>query len=132
MTIGTVSYGELLHALEPRPLTNEADYEAMVAQLNALLDKPQPTAAEEQLIALLGTLVMAYEEAHYPDEQFELHGVALVRGLMAERGLRQTDLLAIFKTKSIASAVLNGHRQLTVAHIDKLAHYFRLPHTLFF
>ncbi len=67
------------------------------------MDKPQPTAAEEQLIALLGTLVMAYEEEQYPDEQFELHGVALVRGLMAERGLRQSDLPAFLRPREILS-----------------------------
>jgi len=38
----------------------------------------------------------------------------------------------IFKTKSIVSAVLNGKRQLTTEHIDKLAAFFRLPHGLFF
>ncbi len=33
MTIGTVSYGDLLHALEPRPLTNEADYGGFMVAL---------------------------------------------------------------------------------------------------
>ncbi len=61
-----------------------------------------------------------------------MHGVELVRGLMEMHGLKQKELLPIFKTKSTASQVLNGKRQLTAAHIDGLATFFNLPHGLFF
>jgi hypothetical protein len=42
------------------------------------------------------------------------------------------DLVPIFKTRSIVSAVLAGKRQLTVEHINRLAAFFNLPHELFF
>jgi HTH-type transcriptional regulator/antitoxin HigA len=47
-------------------------------------------------------------------------------------GLKQLDLVPIFKTKSIVSAILNGNRQLTVEHINRLAAFFKVPHELFF
>jgi len=52
--------------------------------------------------------------------------------LLALHNLKQRDLLPIFKTKSIVSAVLNGKRQLTVAQINGLAAFFNVPHALFF
>lgn len=132
MTTGTLSYPELLQTYVPRPITSEAEYEATIAQMDALVDGSDLTSDEQDFLTLLGTLVSAYEEEVYPDEMFELRGIALVRGLMELHDLKQKDLVPIFKTKSIVSAVLNGKRPLTVEHIDKLAKRFNLPHDLFF
>lgn len=46
---------------------------------------------------------------------------------MAERNLKQKDLVSIFKTESIVSDVVNGKRQLTTRHIQELAEFFHLP-----
>lgn len=132
MTTGTLSYPELLQTYVPRPIASEAEYEATVAQMDALLDKGELTPDEQDFLTLLGTIVAAYEAETYPDEMFELRGIDLVRGLMELHELKQKDLVPIFKTKSIVSAVLNGKRPLTVEHIDKLAKQFNVPHELFF
>ncbi|MEZ4866531.1 MAG: hypothetical protein R3C14_34750 [Caldilineaceae bacterium] len=126
------SYQTLLTTFMPRPITDEEQYSRTVEQVNRLIDKGDLSVDERDYLTLLGTLVMAYESEQYPDEMFELHGIALVRALMEEEGIKQSDLLPIFKTRSIASAVLNGKRKLTVEHIDALANYFNLPHELFF
>ena len=124
MTLGTVSYPELLQKYQPRPIVAEVQYDQAVSQMNTLIDKGDLTVDEQDLLTLLGTLVAAYEAKYYPDEMFDYRGVELIKALMADMSLKQKDLLPIFKTKSIVSAVLNGKRQLTVAHIDKLAAFF--------
>lgn len=53
-------------------ITTEEEYDAIVAQINTLLDKQAWTSSEQDLLTLLGTLVMAYEDVHYPDETFVL------------------------------------------------------------
>ena len=126
------SYQELINMFIPRPITCEEQYERTVDVMNRLIDKGELIPDEQEYLTLLGTLVMAYEDETYPDEEFELRGVALLKALMEEEGLRQSDLLQIFKTRSIVSAVLGGKRRLTVDYIDALATYFQLPHTLFF
>ena len=63
------------------------------------------------------------------ESEFDLQGIELIRGLMELYNLKQKDLIPIFKTKSIVSAILNYKRQLTTEHINKLAAFFRLPHT---
>ena len=124
------NYIALIQTFPPRPIKSEAEYAAVQARVDALVDKGELTADEGDYLSLLGMLIERYEADHDPIP--ELRGVALVKALMAEGDLRQRDLVPIFKTESITSAVLNGHRQLTVEHIDKLAHFFDLPHALFF
>lgn len=132
MTIGTnLTYEQLIDIFPPRPISSDEQYWATVAQIDQLIDKGDLTLAEQDYLTALGMMVERYEDEHEPD--MELRGIALVRALMEEQGLRQRDLVKpVFKTDSIASAVLHGKRRLTVEHIDKLAQYFQLPHALFF
>lgn len=125
------TYEQLLAEFPPRPISTDAQYEATVAQIDALIDKGELTLDEQDHLTALGMMVERFEEKREAD--IELRGIALLRALMEEQGLRQRDLVQpIFKTDSIASAVLHGKRGLTVEHIDKLAVYFQLPHALFF
>ncbi len=50
---------------------------------------------------------------------------------MEQRGLRATDLTAIFGARSITSLVLNGKRELSNAHILKLAEFFHVSPAAF-
>ena len=75
-------------------------------------------------------LIHEYEEkkVEIPD----IYGIELLHTLIEEWGLKQKELVPIFKTESIASAVLNGHRQLTVEHIEKLSEFFHISPAAFF
>ena len=75
MINGTRSYPELLQTYQPRTITTEAQYDAVVEQMNALIDKGNLPPAEQALLDLLGTLVTVYEQQHYPDTLFELRGI---------------------------------------------------------
>ena len=126
------NYQNLLFAFLPRPLKTEADYQATQVEIDRLLDQPDLSPAEQDYLDLLGTLLWAYEKRTEDQAQYTLRGVALLAGLMALHNLKQCDLVPIFKTKSIVSAVLSGKRKLTVEHINRLAHFFNIPQGLFF
>jgi HTH-type transcriptional regulator/antitoxin HigA len=126
------TYSDLLIEFLPRPISSEEGYQITQREVDRLLDKGDLSPDEQDYLDLLGTLIMDYESRGGEEVQYELQGIALVRGLMELHNLKQKDLVSIFKTRSIASAVLNGKRPLTVEHIDKLAAYFHLPHQLFF
>ena len=49
-----------------------------------------------------------------------------MRYLLAERGLRQVDLVPILGSKSYVSQVLSGHRPIGKAAAVKLAEFFRV------
>jgi HTH-type transcriptional regulator/antitoxin HigA len=50
---------------------------------------------------------------------------------MEQRALRPADLTPVFGARSIASLVLNGKRQLSKAHIRKLAEFFHVSPAVF-
>lgn len=127
----TITYAQLIANFPPRPITNDEQYLATQERIDALLDKGNLTIDEQDYLSVLGMMVERYESEREPE--FTLRGTRLIRALMEEQGLKQRDLVApIFKTDSIASAILNGKRQLTVEHINKLSAFFDLPHAWFF
>ncbi|MCB9148501.1 MAG: transcriptional regulator [Caldilineaceae bacterium] len=127
-----LQYQELLFTYAPRTIHTEEEYEALQEQVDALIDQGELSAAEQAYLDLLGVLISDYEARVEDATTFELRGIRLLQGLMELHELKQIDLISIFKTRSIASAVLSGKRQLTVEHINKLAAFFHLPHMLFF
>ena len=133
MTSGTGSasaYIELLKTFPPRPINSEEELLATQKVIDALIDQEELTADEQDYLNVLGTLVYEYEQKHetIPD----IFGVELLQALIDEFDLRQKDLVPIFKTESIVSAVLSGKRQLTVEHIRKLADFFHISPAAFF
>lgn len=127
-----MTYRDLLLRFLPRPIMNEADYAATQQEVDRLIDKGELSQDEADYLHLLGTLIMDYEARTENPADYELRGIALVKGLLDLHNLKQQDLAPIFKPKSIVSAVLNGKRQMTVEHIDGLARFFNLPRDLFF
>ncbi len=133
MTLGsrsTSAYLELLQAFPPRPITSEAEYQATLRVINELLDRREMTPDEYDYLNVLGALVAQYEQTLEPIP--DIYGVELLKALLVEFDLRQKDLVPIFKTESIVSAVLSGQRKLTAEHIDKLAAFFHISPAAFF
>ncbi|MFB2768048.1 type II toxin-antitoxin system HigA family antitoxin [Pelatocladus sp. BLCC-F211] len=124
------SYIELLHKFPPRPIKSEADLLAVQEVIDGLLDSGEITSDEQDYLNLLGILVHEYEEKYVqiPD----IKGVELLKALIDELDLKQKDLVPVFKTESIVSAILNGQRKLTVEHIEKLAEFFSVSPSVFF
>lgn len=124
------SYIELLQKFPPRPIKSEAEFLATQKVIDTLLDSEQIPPEQQEYINLLGILVHEYEEKHVliPD----LSGVELLSALIEELSLKQKDLVSIFKSESIVSAVLNGQRKFTVEHIEKLASFFNISPSAFF
>ncbi|MEB3309774.1 MAG: transcriptional regulator [Snowella sp.] len=124
-------YLQLLQTFPPRPITSAIGLEATQAMINQLLDKSELSPDEEDYLEVLGSLVYDYEQAQeeiIPD----IYGIELLKVLMAERELKQKDLVFIFESESIVSDVLNEKCQLTVGHIQKLADFFNLSPAVFF
>jgi len=121
------------HWTEVSPLLwirDEHDYELAVERLNCLLDE---VGTDEQhplytLLDTLGTLVHAYEEQHHPMP--ECSGVDVLRFLMEEHGLTQSDLQEV-GSQGVVSDTLRGKRALNVRQIRALAERFRVSPAVF-
>jgi HTH-type transcriptional regulator / antitoxin HigA len=123
-------YVDLVNEFPPRLIESEADFLAVQQVVDTLLDAGQLSVEQRKYLNLLGMIIHEYEErtVEVPD----IHGVELLNVLIEEWGLKQKELVPIFKTESIASAVINGHRQLTVEHIEKLSVFFHVSPAVFF
>lgn len=123
-------YIELLKAFPPRPITSEDELMETQEVIDSLLDKDELSKEEQDYLNVLGTLVYEYEQKQDPIP--DIYGVDLLKVLIEEFGLRQKDLVPVFKTESIVSDVLNGKRQLTTRHIEELANFFHVSPAVFF
>jgi HTH-type transcriptional regulator / antitoxin HigA len=111
-------------------IRNEHEYDLAVERLNRLLDE---VGADEQhplytLIDTLGTLIHAYEEQHHPMP--ECSGVDVLRFLMDEHGLTQSDLSEV-GSQGVISDILRGKRVLNVRQIRALAKRFQVSPAVF-
>ena len=111
-------------------IRNEPEYDLAVELLTRLLDE---VGADEQhplytLLDTLGTLIHAYEEQHHPMP--ECSGVDVLRFLMDEHGLTQSDLSEV-GSQGVISDILRGKRVLNVRQIRALAKRFRVSPAVF-
>lgn len=103
---------------------SEADYEQLVQVMDEVLDaggadENHPLA---RLADNLGDLVEEWEARHHAMAP-AASGVEVLRFLMKEHGIKQTELPEV-GTQSVVSEVLNGKRQLNVHHIARLSTRF--------
>jgi HTH-type transcriptional regulator/antitoxin HigA len=125
----TDKYIQLLKKFPPRTINNDQQLEATQKIIDSLLDRAELNSEESDYLNVLGTLVFDYEQKN--ETITDIYGVELLTVLIAERNLRQKDLIPVFKTESIVSDILNGKRQLTLRHIQELAQFFNLPPAVF-
>jgi HTH-type transcriptional regulator/antitoxin HigA len=123
-------YKRLLTKVMPVPVETEEDNERMLAAAGALMEKGENLSAEEgALLRLLATLIEDFETKFYRPE--DATPLEVLRHLMEERDLKQSDLWGLFGSKGIASEVLNGKRGISKTQAKKLADYFHVPVSLF-
>lgn len=111
-------------------IRNEKDYDAAIEHLNELLDE---IGTDEKhplysLLDTLGTLIHTYEEEHYPIP--EVGGAEVLRFLMEEHGLTQSDLPEV-GSQGVVSEILNGKRELNVRQIKALSEKFNVSAAVF-
>jgi HTH-type transcriptional regulator/antitoxin HigA len=130
-----LEYAALLARTLPAVIHSEKENERCIAMLETLDRKedrkPEKlTAAERRLAELLTVLIEDFEEEAYALKP--ARPVEVLRELIESNGLKQKDLLDVFRTPSIASEVLREKRALTVEHIRKLSRRFHVSPEVFF
>jgi HTH-type transcriptional regulator / antitoxin HigA len=111
-------------------IETDAELERFSEKLESLDRLKRDLTPEERVLeSLLARLIEDYEDRI---ELPPLPPHKLVAFLMERRGLKQVELLPVFGSRSIASDVLAGKRDLSKTHIRKLATFFRLSPAPFF
>jgi len=107
------------------PIRDEAGYDRAVAALNGLLDvcgsdESHPLAG---LVDTLGGYIEQYDDRHWRRQLPEATGMDVLRFLMEQHGLRQSDLPEI-GSQGVVSEILSGRRALNTRQIKALAARF--------
>ncbi|MDO8975414.1 type II toxin-antitoxin system HigA family antitoxin [Reyranella sp.] len=107
-----------------KPVRTRADHQRALAEIERLIGARRGSAQADRLEVLVA-LVSMYEATHdaidLPDpiEAIETH--------MSERGLGQADFARLVGSRSLASAILNRKRAMSLAVIRKLASEWDIP-----
>lgn len=130
MAIDQEAYRELIARKLPHVIHTEEENEQYIVELETLYSQEPLTPEERQLAELLTLLIEKFEERY----QIEPAATPLdvLQSLMDAHGLKQANMLEIFGTKSVASEVLSGKRELSKAHIQRLASRFHVSPEVFF
>lgn len=96
------------------PIRTEADYEAALVKVEELWGAKAGTPEGDKLDILV-TLVDAWENAHYPMDPPD--PVEAIKFRLEQEGKTQSDLARVLGSRSRASEVLSGKRELTMAQV---------------
>ena len=105
-------------------IRNDADYERVVAFMNSLLDVVGDDEAHElaDLLDLVGQLVEDYENTRHIIPDASPHEV--LRFLLDQQGLKQSDLASEIGGQSVVSDILSGKRAINARQAKALAARF--------
>jgi len=83
-------------------------------------------ADQEDYFDAIATFVEKYEAVHHAIDGPKMTPVQLLRSLMDEHGMSESDLGRLLGDRSLGHRILTGERELSKAHIRTLANHFRL------
>ena len=107
-------------------IRDETTYQAYLAEYETYFDvEPAPGTAEADRFELLGLLLARYEDENLPAA--DISPVETIRFTMERRGYDQADLAQLLGSRSRASEILSGRRDLTLAQIRRLSNEWRIP-----
>ncbi len=119
------TYAGLVALCVPRPLHDEVDYRNALALLDAMAGF-EMNRDQEDYFEAIATFVEKYEARHHAIEGRGLTPVEVLKALVEEHGMSESDLGRLLGDRSLGHRILCGERELSKAHIRVLAGHFRL------
>jgi len=124
-------YRRLLGKAAPAVIETEEEYKEMLARFEKLMDKDEASISPEEgrLLKLLAMVLEEYEDRNVSLPPFRPD--KMLRHLLVEKGLRQSDLLSVIGSKSRVSEIITGNRSISKTQAKKLAAFLHVPVELF-
>jgi HTH-type transcriptional regulator / antitoxin HigA len=111
--------------MEIRPIKNDADYTAALAEIANLWNAAEGSEDEDKL-DILATLVEHYEEIRWPAVD-DADPIDLLHFAISDLGHTQAELADLLGSRPRASEVLNRRRALTVEMIRAISVAWKIP-----
>ncbi|SRR6266567_6558978 len=114
------------------PIRNERTYARMRTLMDQLLEEVGDNEVHHlaDLLDIVSTLVMQYEERHH-SELPTVKPREVLRFLMEQHDLRQSDLRKEIGSQGVVSEILSGDRELNTRQIRALAKRFGVSPAVF-
>lgn len=119
------SYAGLVGLCMPRPLHDDVDYRNALVVLDAMAGFKM-NADQQDYFDAIATFIEKYEAEHHAIDDAKMTPVELIRSLIAEHGMSESDLGRLLGDRSLGHRILTGERELSKAHIRVLAKHFGL------
>ncbi|RPI63336.1 MAG: transcriptional regulator [Planctomycetaceae bacterium] len=119
------NYAELVGLSMPRPLHDDVDYRNALAVLDAIAGFKM-NADQQDYFEAIATFVEKYETEHHAINDARMTPVELIRSLVDEHDMSESDLGRLLGDRSLGHRILTGQRELSKSHIRILAEHFSL------
>ena len=119
------TYAELVGLCMPRPLHDDVDYRNALAVMDAMAGF-EMNADQQDYFEAIATFVEKFEAEHHAIDSARMTPLELLRSLVDEHGMTESDLGRLLGDRSLGHRILTGQRELSKAHIRILAEHFGL------
>jgi HTH-type transcriptional regulator/antitoxin HigA len=128
---GWDDYAELAAQHPLKSIRDDRELRAAYRILDPLsvIDETKLTKGQEEYLLALTDLVWAYEQQHHPVELRSgerADGIDVLKMLLEERQMSASDLGRLLGKRQLGSAILRRERQLSKAHLLKLADHLHV------
>jgi HTH-type transcriptional regulator / antitoxin HigA len=124
-------YAGLCRLLLPRPIHDKVDFEN-VTEITDAMAGHQLSSDQEDYLDLLCRLVEDYEKEHEQLDAPKVTGLEALQHVLDTHDMSAADLSRLLGVhRKLGAMILRGERQLTLAHVRKLARHFSVSADLF-
>lgn len=126
-------FNALVALFPPHAIRDEIDYDNTVEIIEMLLriGETKMTKGQTEYLETLSQLISVYDQEHYAAALADISAIDVLKELMRSRGMNASDLGEVLGNRSLGSKILRGERELSKAHIKKLAEHFHVRPGLF-
>jgi HTH-type transcriptional regulator / antitoxin HigA len=110
--------------MDIKPIRSEGDYERALRRVEELWDSPEGSAESDEL-DILGTLIEAYEQEHYPIELPD--PIEAIKFRLEQKGKDSRALIGVIGQRTRVYEVMQGKRALSLNMIRNLHEKFDIP-----
>jgi HTH-type transcriptional regulator/antitoxin HigA len=107
---------------------DEAEYDALIEEIEALLDEdPARDTEAYSRLELLSVLAEAYEREHHPAEAYGATPQQVVDFMVEQKGMDRSELARIMGGRSRVSEFFSGKRSLSLGQVRALRGELGIP-----
>jgi HTH-type transcriptional regulator/antitoxin HigA len=126
-------YMRLVLEFPLRPLRTDREYGAAAVMLDRLAVQAEGSLSPgaRDYMETLTLLVEAYDDERFKIKTKSMTPLEVLNYLMEQCGMTAGELGKLLDNRALASLILNGHRELSKAHIRLLSEHFKVEPGLF-